>query len=74
MRGATTVLIVGLIGSACGDDGAVTRGSLEGLVLVSENVSIRRIQFEGGGVVTDLGLTSLSDGVPAIAGAVGVQY
>lgn len=51
----------------------IERGSLEGLVLVSENVAIRRVRFEGAGVVTDLGPLELGEGLDAIAGAIGVQ-
>ncbi|MBO6936477.1 MAG: hypothetical protein JJ863_16005 [Deltaproteobacteria bacterium] len=49
------------------------RGSLEGLAFVAENVAVRRIQFEGGGVVTDLGPFELGEGLESIAGAIGVQ-
>ncbi len=48
-------------------------GSLEGLAFVAENVAVRRIQFEGGGVVTDLGPFELGEGLESIAGAIGVQ-
>ena len=51
----------------------VERGSLEGLVLIAENVSIRRVQFDANGTVTDLGLTGLGMGVEAIPGAIGLQ-
>ena len=34
---------------------AITRGSLRGLVLVSENVGVRRVRFESDGDVTDIG-------------------
>jgi hypothetical protein len=49
------------------------RGSLTGLVLLAENTGVRRIQFEGEGVVTDLGVFDLGDGVENIVGAIGVQ-
>lgn len=42
-------------------------------MLVSENVAVRRLRFEGGGVVTDLGPFELGMGTDAIAGALGVQ-
>jgi hypothetical protein len=42
------------------------------LALVAENVGVRRVRFEGGGTVTDLGLTALGDGVEAIVGTLGV--
>lgn len=51
----------------------IHRGSLEGLVLVGENVAIRRVQFEANGDVTDLGILDLGDGNDAITGAIGVQ-
>ncbi|MBX3274732.1 MAG: hypothetical protein KF729_30980 [Sandaracinaceae bacterium] len=51
----------------------ITRGALRGLVLVAENVSVRRVRFDGGGAVTDLGAHSVGEGVPAIVGAIGVQ-
>jgi hypothetical protein len=50
----------------------VDAGPLRGLVLVAENTAIRRVRFEGGGVVTDLGPTSTGSGIPAIVGAIGV--
>jgi hypothetical protein len=52
----------------------VARGALRGRVLVSENLGVRQVQFGGdGGVVTDLGLTSLGSGSANIVGIVGVQ-
>lgn len=51
----------------------VTRGSLEGLALVAENVAVRAIQFEGDGAVADRGPFELGEGVESIAGAIGVQ-
>lgn len=51
----------------------ITRGSQSGLVLLSENTGIRRIRFEGSGVVTDMGLYDLGGGLENIAGAIGVQ-
>lgn len=47
----------------------ITRGSLTGLALVSENVAIRIVRFRPG-MVTDFGPYSLEG---AIAGAIGVQ-
>jgi len=47
----------------------ITRGSLTGLGLVSENVAIRVVRFRAG-MLTDLGPFSLEG---AIAGAIGVQ-
>ncbi len=51
----------------------ITRGSLEGLALVAENVAVRRVQFEGGGAVADLGPFELGEGTESITGAIGVQ-
>ncbi len=51
----------------------IERGDLAGLVVVAENQGVRRVRMEGGGVVTDLGLTALGDGFDAITGAIGVQ-
>lgn len=50
----------------------VDRGSLEGLALVAENVAVRRVRFEGGGTVTDLGATTVGSGVENVVGAIGV--
>ena len=49
----------------------VDRGTLRGLVLLAENVSVRRIQFAPG-EVTDLGATPVGEGVPAVVGAIGI--
>jgi hypothetical protein len=51
----------------------ITRGSLEGLALVAENVAVRPIQFEGDGAVADRGPFELGDGTESITGAIGVQ-
>lgn len=50
----------------------IERGALEGLVLISENVGVRRVRFAAGSV-TDLGALSFGGGTEAIAGALGVQ-
>ncbi|MFH1464456.1 MAG: hypothetical protein ABIO70_08715 [Pseudomonadota bacterium] len=50
----------------------VSRGSLKGLVVLSENQGLRRMLFEAGGVA-DLGLESYGGGLEYIPGAVGVQ-
>jgi hypothetical protein len=42
-------------------------------VLVAENVAVRQIQFEGDGVVTDLGRLEFGEGLEDIVGIVGVQ-
>ena len=51
----------------------ITRGDLLGLVLIAENQGLRRVRFEGGGAVTDLGLSAFGESFAAIVGAVGVQ-
>jgi hypothetical protein len=51
----------------------VTRGPLQGLVLVSENTGVRRVRFHAGGEVEDLGLEAFGDGLEDIPGAIGVQ-
>jgi len=48
-------------------------GGLEGLVLVAENLGVRRLRFAAGGSVSDLGLTSLGTALTSIVGAIGVQ-
>jgi hypothetical protein len=50
----------------------VHRGTLEGLALLAENVAVRRIRFEGGGTVTDLGPTVVGAGVENVVGAIGL--
>lgn len=50
----------------------IERGALRGLTIVAENVAIRRVRFEGGGVVRDLGSFSLGTGNAEIVGALGV--
>lgn len=56
-----------------GSAAMVRRGALEGLVIIGENVAVRRVQFEANGDVTDLGIVALGDGNDSITGAVGVQ-
>lgn len=51
----------------------VRRGALEGLVLISENIAVRRVRFDGGGVITDLGPLELGSGTENITGSIGVQ-
>ena len=51
----------------------IERGALEGLVLLPENLGVRRIQFETGISPTDLGLTRFGAGSTAIVGSVGIQ-
>ncbi len=50
----------------------VERGSQKGLVVVTENQGLRRVQF-GQDSVTDLGLESFGSGLEYIPGAVGLQ-
>jgi hypothetical protein len=50
----------------------VARGSLKGLVLITENQGVRRVRFEPG-AVRDLGMTSFGSGLDFIPGAIGVQ-
>ena len=49
------------------------RGDLRGHVLVAENVAVRQVQFEGDGVVTDLGRLAFGEGLEDIVGVIGVQ-
>lgn len=51
----------------------IDRGSLRGLVLVAENLGIRRVRFAAGGMVTDLGKTATGTGTANITGAIGIQ-
>ncbi|KAB2910964.1 MAG: hypothetical protein F9K40_01600 [Kofleriaceae bacterium] len=49
-------------------------GSLRGLVLVPENLGIRRVRFAAGGTITDLGKTATgASGYENITGALGIQ-
>ena len=51
----------------------ITRGLLNGTVLVSENTGVRTVRFEADGTITDLGLFSLGDGLDALTGSMGVS-
>jgi hypothetical protein len=52
----------------------IDRGALRGLVLVPENLGIRRLQFAAGGTITDLGKTATgASGFENITGALGIQ-
>lgn len=51
----------------------VDRGANAGLVLVAENVGVRRVRFTEDGGVTDLGAFDLGDGLEQIVGAIGLQ-
>jgi hypothetical protein len=50
----------------------VTRGSLRGLVVLTENQGLRRVRFSEGGV-DDLGLSGFGSGLEWIPGAIGIQ-
>lgn len=50
----------------------IERGSLDGLVLVSELSGVRRVRFGANATVTDQGLFDLGDGQENIVGAIGV--
>ncbi|NOY90779.1 MAG: hypothetical protein GXP55_06165 [Deltaproteobacteria bacterium] len=50
----------------------VDRGSLRGLVLLAENLGVRRLRFMGASVVDDLGLMALGTGTESVVGAMGV--
>src|SRR5262249_47483310 len=51
----------------------LTRGSLNGRVLVAEAYGVRQVQFQPGGGATDLGLTSLGTTNDVLVGSMGVQ-
>jgi hypothetical protein len=51
----------------------ITRGALNGTVLVAENTGVRSVRFEMNGTITDLGLFSLGDGLDAVTGSMGVS-
>jgi hypothetical protein len=51
----------------------IERGALRGRVLISENVGVHQVSFDGGGVVTDRGVFTVGPGVENIVGAMGVQ-
>jgi hypothetical protein len=50
----------------------VERGSLQGLVLVAENLGVRRVEMYSAGTIVDLGLFSLGSGLVNSTGAIGV--
>jgi hypothetical protein len=56
-----------------GSMAAVHRGALRGLVLVTENLLVRRLRFDGEGGVEDLGPFDLGEDLDDIPGALGVQ-
>lgn len=49
----------------------MTRGEVDGLVLMAELSGIRRIRFDGSGEVTDLGLADSGGGIDRIVGPIG---
>ncbi len=51
----------------------IKRGTLKGRVLISENLTIRQVQFEGGGKVSEVETFSFGEGYEQIPGALGVQ-
>jgi hypothetical protein len=51
----------------------IESGPLSGLVLVAENLGIRRLRFAGQGRIEDLGLTSLGTEIESIVGTLGAQ-
>ncbi len=51
----------------------IDRGSLRGLVLVAENLGVRRVRFAAGGAVEDDGVTLVGSGNESIVGSIGVQ-
>lgn len=50
----------------------VSRGALRGLVLVAENLGVRRVEMFADGNITDRGLFSLGSGTENSTGAIGV--
>lgn len=56
-----------------GASSLISRGTLTGWGLIAENTGVRRVRFEGGGVIRDLGKLSLGTDYTAIPGALGVQ-
>ena len=51
---------------------SIGRGALDGLAFIAENLAIRVVRFDGGGVVTDVGPFELGEGSENIPGAIGV--
>jgi hypothetical protein len=50
----------------------IERGSLNGLVLVAENLGVRRVEMFAAGTIVDRGLFSLGSGLVNTTGAIGV--
>lgn len=50
----------------------IERGALRGLVLVAENLGVRRVEMGASGTIVDQGLYSLGDGLENTTGAIGV--
>jgi 20S proteasome alpha/beta subunit len=40
---------------------------------VAENVSVRQVQFNPDGTITDLGATSIGSGMESMVGVIGMQ-
>ncbi len=55
-----------------GDLATIDRGRLRGTVFVSENVSVRRLEFQPNGSVVDRGSLELGEDFSSISGAIGV--
>jgi len=51
----------------------ITRGLLEGRVLIAENVAVRQLQFTKDGAIMDISKLSYPSGIPNIVGTIGVQ-
>jgi hypothetical protein len=51
----------------------IDRGDLRGTILIAENGGVRRVAFEGGGIVSDKGRTDIGSSFLGIVGAIGVQ-
>ena len=50
----------------------VERGALRGLVLVAENLGVRRVEMYAAGTIVDRGVFSLGEGIENATGAIGV--
>ncbi len=55
-----------------GDLAMIERGTLQGRVFVSENVSVRQLAFHADGTVEDVGSLAMGSGLENIDGAIGV--
>ena len=50
----------------------IERGTLKGLVLVGENLGVRRVEMYAAGTIVDRGMYSLGSGLVNTTGAIGV--